>query len=152
MVVIDVDGERHPVEQHGVGDPRRVRAVDRDEHATLAIGGGSRSNPRSASSRKRYSPGRGAGPVRTMTLSFSSARSARWKASNDPRASPSGFSCDVTRKRSYPRRAASTNSMSLAAGILRLPQVSSELVDQMGQAHASLDRVIVREGELRGPA
>ena len=74
-------------------------------------------------------------------------------ASSDPSASPSGFSWEVTTKRSWPRRAASTGSMSVAALIFGVvAQVSGELVDQLGHAHATLDRVIVRERELRGPA
>ena len=43
--------------------------------------------------------------------------------------------------------------MSVAALITRLvAQVSGELVDELAHLHSTLDRLIVREEELRGPA
>src|SRR5262249_17441464 len=105
------------------------------------------------SSRNLYSPGSGECPASTIALSLPRDVSARCIASNDPSASPSGFSCEVTVKRSWPRRAASTCSISIAALILRVvARFGGELVDQLVHAHPPLDRVIVRERELRSPA
>src|SRR4029077_18308037 len=82
-----------------------------------------------------------------------SAPSARCIASSDPSASPSGFSWEVTVKRSCPRRAASTGSISVAALILGgVGRVGRELVDELVHPHPTLDRMIVREQELRSPA
>src|SRR5262249_29165484 len=54
-------------------------------------------------------------------------------------------------------RAASTGSMSPAVFITHVVarignRLRSELVDQSAHAHATLDRLIVREREQRGPA
>src|SRR5207244_7597543 len=90
-----------------------------------------------------YSRGRGESPARYITVSLPSWRSASVVASSEPRASPSGFSCVTTRKRSCARSASATASRSLV--------VWGELIDQLCHAHAALDRRIVLEGQLRGP-
>jgi hypothetical protein len=64
-----------------------------------------------------------------MTLSLPSCWSARWSASIEPRASPSGFSC-----------------------VWLGWDVWGELIDEFRHAHAALDRRIVLEGQLGGPA
>src|SRR6476619_3656145 len=104
--------------------------------------------PRSSSSRNRYSPGSGAGPPRYITTSLSSSLSASPIPKSDPSASPSGASCEVTTKRSFSRRAAATACMSVWVDIgLR----GSELVDDLRQPHAPLDRGIVFERQDRRP-
>ena len=106
-----------------------------------------------ARSRNAYSPGSGAGPASTMTLSLPSSRSARCIASSEPSASPSGFSCEVTTKRSWPRRASTT-----ALHVSRLRHRSGlfgagvELVDQLRHPDAVLDRRDrIAKSELRRP-
>src|SRR5918994_2565630 len=103
---------------------------------------------RSSSSRgmKEYSPGSGASPTRSIVASLPSWSSASFSASIDPRASPSGFSCVVTRKRSPPRitSAACASSVSIVV-------VWGEFIDQQGHSDPPLDRRIVFEGQLRRP-
>src|SRR5438105_8971131 len=91
---------------------------------------------------KRYSDGSGTSPKRYISVSLPRLRSASVVASSDPSASPSGFSCVVTRKRSCPRIASATAASSLAV-------VWGELIDQLRHADPSLDRRIVLEGKLR---
>src|SRR3712207_2285279 len=98
----------------------------------------------SSSSIHEYSPGIGAEPERNMTASLPSRSSASFVASSEPSASPSGFSCVVTRKRSCARSASTTARRSSAV-------VWSELIDQSGHADPALDRRIVLERQLRGP-
>src|SRR5262249_27184153 len=64
----------------------------------------------------------------------------------DPSASPSGFSCVTTMKRSCDRSASTTSwsSRSVISG-----QVVYEVVDQLRHANPALDRRIVFERELR---
>src|SRR5438105_8821900 len=77
-----------------------------------------------------------------MTASLPSCSRASFVARSEPRASPSGFSCVVTRKRSCERSASTTAARSC---------VSGELIDELCHADPSLDRRIVLEGQLRGP-
>src|SRR5207244_8167061 len=88
-----------------------------------------------------YSPGSGASPWSVMTASLPSCASPSFAARSDPRASPSGFSCVVTRKRSCERRASTTAARSF---------VSGELIDELCHADPTLDRRIVLEGQLGG--
>src|SRR5918999_346187 len=93
-----------------------------------------------------YSPGSGEPPARYMATSLLSCFSASDIASMEPSASPSGFSCVVTRKRSPARIASAARARSVAIVV-----VWGELIDQLGHAHAALDRRIVFEGQLRRP-
>src|SRR5437667_6556421 len=77
-----------------------------------------------------------------MTLSLPSSSNASFAARSEPSASPSGFSCVVSVKRSWPRIASTTPARSLAV-------VWGELIDQLRHADPSLDRRIVLEGKLR---
>src|SRR5207237_6505515 len=69
--------------------------------------------------------------------------SACFIASSEPSASPSGFSCVVTRKRSWSRIASATAASSLAV-------VWGEFINQLGHADPALDRRIVLEHQLGG--
>src|SRR5437868_7136358 len=96
----------------------------------------------SASGMKAYSPGRGASPNRTMRASLPRWSRASFMASNEPSASPSGFSWVVTRKRSWLRIASATAVSSVAV-------VWGEFIDQLRHADPALDRRIVLERQLR---
>src|SRR5579864_3080826 len=98
---------------------------------------------RSPSGMKAYSRGSGVSPERYMTTSLPSCRSATVVASIEPSESPSGFSWLTTRKRSFARSASTTAVRSLV--------VWGELIDEVGHAHAALDRGIVLECQLRSP-
>src|ERR671923_1892086 len=109
-----------------------------------------RSSASAGSSRRRsarfmnpYSSGSAPAPPRYITLSLPSSSRASFVARIDPSASPSGFSCVTSRKRSFARRASATACSSVV--------VVGELIDQLRHAHAALDRRIVRERQLRGP-
>src|SRR5215471_9755109 len=112
---------------------------------SAASAGGSRT--RFSSGMKAYSAGNGVSPGWYMTASFPSCLSARVAARSEPSASPSGFSCVTTRKRSCRRNASAIAFRSVVCVIV----VRRELVDQAGHAHAALDRRIVLEGQLGGP-
>src|SRR5918995_1506022 len=99
-----------------------------------------------SSGMKPYSAGSGVSPARNISEPLPSCRSARSIASIEPSASPSGFSCVVTRKRSPPRIASAAFSSSVSIVV-----VWGELIDQLGHANASLDRRIVLEGQLGSP-
>src|SRR4051812_4312098 len=88
-----------------------------------------------------YSPGSGASPQRTMTESLPNWSSASFIPSSEPRASPSGFSWVVIRKRSWSRIASATAARSLAV-------VWGEFIDELRHADPALDRRIVLEGQL----
>src|SRR6476469_8373437 len=90
-----------------------------------------------------YSAGNGASPWSAMTVSLPSCSRARFAASSDPRASPSGFSCVVRTKRSCSRVAFATAAKSLTV-------VWGELIDQLCHSDPTFDRGIVLEGQLRG--
>src|SRR6266536_1122847 len=92
-----------------------------------------------------YSPGSGAWPARYMYAALPSCRSASVAASSEPSASPSGFSCVVTRKRSCERSASTTASRSAFWFVV----VCDELIDQLRHANALFDRRIVLERHLR---
>src|SRR5215831_10235792 len=111
---------------------------------SAASAGRSRTSP--SSGMKAYSRGSGVSPAWYMTTSLPSWRRASVAASSDPSASPSGFSCVTTRKRSCCRSASAIAFRSVVCVIV----VRRELVDQAGHAHAALDRRIVLEGQLRG--
>src|SRR4030095_1974108 len=91
-----------------------------------------------------YSAGSGAWPERYMTESLPSSSSTSFAARIDPRASPSGFSCVMRRKRSFVRSASATAVRSLVV-------VWGELIDQVRHADAALDGVIVLKRQLRSP-
>src|SRR5947209_19839972 len=76
-----------------------------------------------------------------MTTSLPSWRNASVVERSEPRASPSGFSWVVTRKRSLARSASATACRSAVV-------LWGELIDELCHAHAALDRRIVLEGEL----
>src|ERR671933_2028779 len=78
-----------------------------------------------------------------MIASLPMAASASLSAGSDPSASPSGFSCVTSRKRSCARIASATAPTSLV--------VWGELIDQLRHADPALDGRIVFEGELRRP-
>ena len=160
VVVIDVDDERCAVQHLRIRpEPALVRAVEREQHPVGASSGTARR--RSSSGIHVYSRGSGASPVRYMTASLPSASSASFAASSDPSASPSGFSCVVTRKRSCERIASATASArrrSLSrcgapsgAELHRSELTSSsfgpEPLVQLRHADAFRDRGIVLEGQ-----
>src|SRR6266550_1086494 len=91
-----------------------------------------------------YSAGSGASPCSTITVSLPSCSSARFAASSEPRASPSGFSCVVRTNRSCSRIASATAVRSLAV-------VWGELIDQLCHADPTFDRRIVLERKLGSP-
>src|SRR6478735_9548992 len=76
-----------------------------------------------------------------MTVSLPSCSRARFAASSDPRAAPSGFSCVVRTKRSCSRIAFATAAKSLAV-------VWGEFIDQLCHADPAFDRRIVFELQL----
>src|ERR671933_1610599 len=78
-----------------------------------------------------------------MIASLPMAASASFSASVEPSASPSGFSCVTSRKRSCARIASATAPTSLV--------VWGELIDQLRHADPALDGRIVFEGQLRRP-
>src|SRR5436305_8086081 len=78
-----------------------------------------------------------------MTLSLPSSSRASFVARIEPRASPSGFSCVISRKRSRERIASATASISLV--------VWGELIDELCHADPALDRRIVFERQLGRP-
>src|SRR6478672_12426032 len=80
-----------------------------------------------------------------MTLSLPSWSRASFIASNEPSASPSGFSWVTSRKRSFERIASATACRSLVVCIW------GELIDQLGHPDPALDRRIVFERQLGGP-
>src|SRR5918995_1124319 len=88
-----------------------------------------------------YSAGSGAAPERYITEFFPRASSMSFAARIDPSASPSGFSCVISRKRSWLRSASATAASSVV--------VWGELIDQLRHPDAALDRFIVFERQLR---
>src|SRR5579872_992964 len=100
----------------------------------------------SSSGMNAYSPGSGAPPARYMNASLPSWRSASVVASSEPSASPSGFSCVVTRKRSCERSASTTAARSAS---LLVVVICDEVIDQLRHAHTFLNRRIVLERQLR---
>src|ERR1041384_46328 len=72
--------------------------------------------------------------------SLPSVSRASFIARIEPSASPSGFSCVTSRKRSFARIASATATRSLAIG--------RELVDQLAHANPLLHRSIVFERQL----
>src|SRR6266511_568748 len=106
-----------------------------------ASGGTRRSSP--SSFMNAYSPGSGASPTSSICVSLPSCSSASAVASIEPSASPSGFSCVVTRKRSPPRIAAAAWASSVSIVV-----VWGELIDQLGHPDPPLDRWIVFERQL----
>ncbi len=137
------------------GRSRRRRGRARRCRAVPPAGG---RGPRSRGTRTR----RGAAPGRpsTITESLPSDSRARCVASSEPSASPSGLSWDVTTNRRCSRKAATTTALSDAAStasvsggfIVVSVRGRRELVDEVRHANAVLDRAIVDELELRGPA
>src|SRR6266404_2012568 len=121
-----------------------MRSAFAQSTATSVRSPTSAGNSRARSSRRMnaYSRGTGAAPSRNMTTSLPSPRSATVVARSDPSASPSGFSCVVTMKRSPARSASAIAARSLI--------VWDELIDQLCHAHAALDRRIVFERHVRG--
>ena len=134
--------------QHlGIGpEPALVRAVDRDEHALRRVGG--EPPPEVAELHEaRTRPGSGASPARYMTLSLPSWSSA--SCDGEQRAERVAVRVLVRRDEEAIVRADRLGDgleVSLSSVV-----VGGELIDQLGHAHAALDRRIVLEGELRGP-
>src|SRR3990172_13211225 len=93
---------------------------------------------------KSYSFGSGTEPARYVTASLPSSASASSRARSEPRASPSGFSCVMRRKRSCVRIASAIGSRSVLVGFL-----GGELIDELGEPDAALHGRIVLEGQLR---
>src|SRR5215210_6405636 len=77
-----------------------------------------------------------------MTTSLPSCSSASFAATAEPRASPSGFSCVVTRNRSLPRIASATACRSVFVSVW------GELIDELGKPHSPLYRRIVLKPQL----
>src|SRR5258708_14187077 len=100
----------------------------------------------SSSAMNEYSPGSGAPPARYMNASLPSPRSASVIASSDPSASPSGFSCVVTRKRSCARSASTTAARSACCCVV---VACDEVIDQFRHPHTLFDRGIVLERQRR---
>src|SRR5579885_381663 len=118
----------------------------RRTRSRASAGSSRRSSP---SGRKSYSAGRSVAPPRYMTASLPSTSRASFMPRREPRASPSGFSCVTSRKRSCERIASATAASSVVVdACIVLP---SEVIDQLRQPHPPLDGGIVFEGELRGP-
>src|SRR5918995_6093481 len=126
--------------------PSRDSFAQSTARSTLSAAspGSLRTSP--SSGMKPYSAGSGVSPARNICEPLPSCRSARSIASIEPSASPSGFSCVVTRKRSPPRitSAACASSVSIVV-------VWGEFIDQQGHSDPPLDRRIVFEGQLRRP-
>src|SRR5262249_60599192 len=91
-----------------------------------------------------HPPRSGARLGSTITLSLPSWSSASLVPRIDPSASPSGFSCVVSVKRSLFRIASTTAARSLSV-------VWGELIDQLRHPDPALNRRIVFEGQLRRP-
>src|SRR5579862_265682 len=134
------------------GPIRRSLAQSTATTARSSSSAGS-SRCRSSSARNRYSAGSGASPARYMTTSLPSERSPTVNPESEPRASPSGFSCVTTTKRSCRRRASAAASMSLSVVVtsVLLGKLACELIDQRRHANTALDRFIVFERQLRCP-
>src|SRR5262249_5852334 len=116
--------------------------------------GSSRST--SSSAMNSNSAGMAADPDRYISESLPSARSPRDIASIEPRASPSGFSCATTRKRSFEESAESTPSRSVCLAcsfvscvIRNAPR--RHFIDELRHADAALHGWIVFKGEVRSP-
>src|SRR4029079_9120178 len=107
--------------------------------------GSSRRRP--SSCMNAYSRGSGARPERNMSTSLPSWRRATVVASSEPSASPSGFSCVTTRKRSCSRNAAAIAWRSVDVCVI----LGCELVDELTHADTVLDGLIVLERQLGGP-
>src|SRR5262249_43316632 len=120
---------------------------------TRSSASGGKSRRSSSSARKAYSVGGSVSPPRYMTLSLPSRSSASLAPRIDPSASPSGFSCVTRRKRSCARIASATRARSVVGVFIVVLGwlVGGEVVDQLRHPHPTLDRLIVFEGELRGP-
>src|SRR5215471_6471584 len=127
--------------------PIRSSLAQSTARSTRSDASSGRSRKSSSSGMNAYSRCSGIWPARYMTTSLPSCRSASVDARSDPSASPSGFSCVTTRKRSCCRSASAIVFRSVVWVIV----VRRELVDQAGHAHAALDRRIVLEGQLGGP-
>src|SRR5436190_12390352 len=126
------------------GSPIRLSFAQSSATSTRSETSSGQRRRRLAIGMKPYSPGSGASPCSTITVSFPSWSNASFAASRDPSASPSGFSCVVRVNRSWPRIASTTAERSLAV-------VWGELIDQLRHADPPLYRRIVLECELRGP-
>ena len=103
VVVVDVDHELRRLEElRRLGARAGSRSRSRPPRApslrdrVRARGAGSPS-----SGMNRYSSGSGTSPARYIEASLPTARSVSVVARSDPSASPSGFSCVVTTKRSW---------------------------------------------------
>src|SRR4051812_15778414 len=107
-------------------------------------------------SRKPYSAGVGALPERYITTFLPRSRRPSATPSIEPSASPSGFSCVTTRKRSCARIASATARtpalVSLLCIGLILGKVRRQIIDQLRHPYAALDGIIVRERQHRRPA
>src|SRR5712691_2793613 len=125
--------------------PRRLSCAQSTASSTRSPTSVGRSRCKSSSGMNAYSPGSGAWPARYMYASLPSRRRASVIASSEPSASPSGFSCVVTRKRSCERSASATAVRSVGGIVVAW----GELIDQLRHTDAVLDCRIVLERQLR---
>src|SRR5258706_11119703 len=110
-----------------------------------ASSGSSRSSP--SSCMNAYSRGTAPWPQSSISASLPRLRNASVIASSEPSASPSGFSCVTTRKRSCARSVSATACRSVWLVVI----VGGQLVDQLCHPHATLDREIVLERQFGSP-
>src|SRR5215208_3425086 len=125
--------------------PRRLSLAQSTASRTRSSTSSGTLRRSSSSGMNEYSPGNGAWPARYIWASLPSCRSASVIESREPSASPSGFSCVVTRKRSCERTASTTASRSAFCVVV----ACDELIDQLGHANTLFDRRIVLERQLR---
>src|SRR5579862_3778486 len=130
------------------GSPMRCSLAQSTATRTRSVASAGASRRRSPRGMKPYSRGSGAPAARYITTSLPRPRRASVVARSDPSASPSGFSCVTTRKRSCSLSASAIAWRSL---VCVMAVVRRELVDELAHSHAALDRGIVLERELRGP-
>src|SRR5204863_9079123 len=103
----------------------------------------------SSSGRKRYSTGSGNSfAARNMTESLPSCSRMWWVASSDPRASPSGPSCVVSRN-FWPLRISWATSASEASRGGVTAADASVIIEELGEPDAALRRRVVVEREGR---
>src|SRR4051812_28564109 len=122
--------------------PVRFALAQSSATSTRSDTSGGSSRRSDSSSMNPYSCGSAIVPARNMTLSLPSCARACCMPRIEPSASPSGFSCVTSRKRSFARIASATAPSSLVWG---------ELIDQLRHPNPPFHGRIVFEGQLRGP-
>src|SRR6187397_880403 len=121
--------------------PSRLSFAQSRARSTRSAASSGRERRRLSSGIHEYSRGSGVSPERYMTTSLPRASRASFTARSEPRASPSGFSCVVTRNRSCERIASATPSSSAWV-------VWGVLIEELRYPDAVVDGAIVFEGEL----